>query len=151
MKSKKPVFDTNVFISYKQQLYADDKFFNAMALSLVVLCELTYSSRSRKTLQLYEKWREDFYQNDLLIVPSVSDFWNSAKKIRTLKIQEEKDSIKTQRPDDDAIRLQNDALIAYTISQKSNYFLVTDNVKDFSRLQRVINFDFISATEFFNN
>ena len=56
----------------------------------------------------------------------------------------QKDSIKVQRPDD-ALRLQNDALIAYTISQKSNYFLVTDNVKDFSRLQRVINFDFIKT------
>lgn len=129
---KKPVFDTNVFISYKRQVFGNEKLISKMALSLVVLCELTYSATNNQRFQLYEKWRQDFYRNGLLIVPSMLDFWNSAKKIRTLKIQEEKDSIKVQRPDDDAIRLQNDALIAFTISQKSNYFLVTDNVKDFS-------------------
>ena len=120
-----------------------------MALSLVVLCELTYSSRNRQTLQLYEEWRRDFYNDGLLLVPSMSDFWNAAKKIRALKILEEKDGIKIQRADDDAIRLQNDALIAYTISQSKNYFLVTDNTKDFLRLQRVIDFEFQSAAEFF--
>ena len=145
---KKEVFDTNIFISYKKQVL-NDKVIANMALSLVVLCELTYSSRNRQTLQLYEEWRRDFYNDGLLLVPSMSDFWNAAKKIRALKILEEKDGIKIQRADDDAIRLQNDALIAYTISQSKNYFLVTDNTKDFLRLQRVIDFEFQTAAEFF--
>lgn len=86
MKLKRPVFDTNVFISYKKQVFGNEKMISKMALSLVVLCELTYSATNNKRFQLYEKWREDFYQNNLLIVPSMLDFWNSAKKIRALKI-----------------------------------------------------------------
>jgi predicted nucleic acid-binding protein len=147
--SKKAVFDTNIFISYKKQVF-NDKVTSKMALSLVVLCELVYSSKNQKILQLYEDWRKDFYKDGLLIVPSMLDFWNAAKKIRALKIQEDKDTQKIQRPDDDTVRLQNDALIAYTISQTKDYFLVTDNVKDFTRLQRVIDFEFQTASDFFN-
>ena len=77
------------------------------------------------------------------------DFWNTAKKIRALKIAEEKDFRKLQRPPDDALRLQNDALIAYTVGQTENCYPVTSNIKDFERLQRVIAFDFQSSEEFF--
>ncbi len=148
---KRFVFDTNVFISYKKKFVEDKRLISNIALSLIVLCELTYSTNSLKNFQLYEHWRKDFYKNGLLIVPSMLDFWNTSKKIRALKLQEEQDFIKIQRPNDDAVRLQNDALIAYTISQTKDCFLVTDNVQDFARLQRVIDFDFQSATNFFDS
>lgn len=122
-----------------------------MALSLVVLRELTATTIKRETLQIYEEWRKDYYQDGLLIVPSMLDFWNAAKKIRALKIAEEKDSIKAQRPPDDALRLQNDTLIAYTVGQRANHYVVTANVKDFERLQRVIDFEFESADTFFGS
>ena len=117
---KTPVFDSSAFIAYKRQIFQNDKVLRAMALSLVVLCELTATTIKRETLQIYEEWRRDYYQDGLLIVPSMLDFWNAAKKIRALKIAEEKDFIKTQRPPDDALRLQNDALIAYTVGQRAS-------------------------------
>ena len=120
-----------------------------MALSLVVLCELTATNIKRETLQIFEQWRENYHADGLLIVPSMLDFWNTAKKIRALKIAEEKDFRKLQRPPDDALRLQNDTLIAYTVGQTENCYLVTSNVKDFERLQRVIDFEFQSSDKFF--
>lgn len=146
---KRPVFDSSAFISYKRQIVENEKILRAMSLSLVVLCELTATNIKRETLQLFEQWRENYHQDGLLIVPSMLDFWNTAKKIRALKIAEEKDFRKLQRPPDDALRLQNDALIAYTVGQTENCYVVTSNVKDFERLQRVIDFEFQSSEEFF--
>ena len=146
---KRPVFDSSAFISYKRQIIENEKVLRAMALSLVVLCELTATNIKRETLQIFEQWRENYHADGLLIVPSMLDFWNTAKKIRALKIAEEKDFRKLQRPPDDALRLQNDTLIAYTVGQTENCYLVTSNVKDFERLQRVIDFEFQSSDKFF--
>lgn len=146
---KTPVFDSSAFITYKRQIFQNDKILRVMALSLIVLCELTATTIKRETLQIYENWRKDYYKDGLLIVPSMLDHWNTAKKIRALKFVEQKSIFREQRPPDDALRLQNDALIAYTVGQCENYYIVTANVKDFERLQRVINFEFESAERFF--
>lgn len=66
---KRPVFDSSVFIAYRRQIIENEKVLRAMALSLVVLCELTATKIKRETLQLFEQWRENYHEDGLLIVP----------------------------------------------------------------------------------
>ena len=52
---KRLVFDSSSFIAYNRQIIENEKVLQAMALSLVVLCELTATNIKRETLQLFEQ------------------------------------------------------------------------------------------------
>lgn len=79
-----------------------------------------------------------------LLTPTKGDWVNTAKAVRRLR------HLKLINKHLAASKLQNDALIARTPSLHG-CFVVTDNVRDFSLLQRVMpKLEVIPAKEFFS-
>jgi hypothetical protein len=68
----RPVFDTNVFLNYRTIINNND--LAHMALSTVVLYELTATTIEHSEWQRYEAWRRQAQKDGLLLTPSMSDW-----------------------------------------------------------------------------
>ena len=142
----RPVFDMNVFLQYKRLI--TDYHFLKMALSAVVLYELTATTIERSERQKYTAWRKNFTSLDRFLVPKSEDWWESSKIVSRIRFGE-KSAAQGKTPKlADAQKLQNDVLIART-AYACKHFLVTSNLKDFQKIQQFFNVEIVSADEYF--
>jgi len=136
-----PLLDTSVFSTYKKQI---DENFDSFHFSVVVFYELMASMIDESTMQKYEYWLKVLDKADRLLIPNRTDWIISAKAVRRLRHLTLID--KNLSP----TALQNDALIARS-SFMHKCFVVTDNIRDYALLQKVMSkLEVIPAAEFFN-
>ena len=145
---KRPVFDTNVFHQFKQDMTKGDMA--EMALSVVVLYELAATTNEQADRQRYEAWRKGFAAAGLLLVPTANDWWEAAKLVARLRFGDKAAGHGKTPPLLDAQRLQNDVLIARTAAL-NGCFVVTANVADFLRIKPYLNrLEVVRAADYFN-
>ena len=135
-----PLVDTSVFSTYIKQIDANmDSYY----FSSVVFYELIASLIDESTMQKYTSWEAYCAKTKKLITPTRTDWIEAAKCVRRLR------HLKLINKNLSATSLQNDALIARCASMH-NCFVVTDNIRDFTLLQKVMpKLDVIPAKEFF--
>lgn len=143
----RPVFDMNAFVQYKKAI--TDYHFSRMALSSVVLYELTATTIDKSERQKYTAWRTLFTKLDRFLVPNSDDWWEASKIVSRLRFGE-KSAAQGKTPKlTNAQKLQNDALIARTAySQK--FFVVTSNLKDFQKTRQFLDVEIVAAEEYFS-
>ena len=136
-----PLLDTSVFSTYKKQIDAN---FDSFHFSVVVFYELMASMIDESTMKKYEHWLTILHKADKLLIPTRTDWVIAAKSVRRMRHLKLID--KNLAP----TALQNDALIARS-SLMHKCFVVTDNIRDYELLQRVMpKLDVIPAKEFFS-
>ncbi len=136
-----PLLDTSVFSTYKKQIDAN---FDSFHFSVVVFYELMASMIDESTMKKYEHWLKVLDKAVKLLVPTKTDWITAAKVVRRLRHLNviDKNLLPTA--------LQNDALIARS-SFMHKCFVVTDNIRDYALLQKVMpKLEVIPAAEFFN-
>ncbi len=146
-KDWKPVFDTSIFASYLEYLSADD--FRKMHFSAIVLYELVARPISNETLAGFDAWREKSLTASRLIVPTYDDIWTTAKAVRKMRLEEQRQHKGITPAMENATEFQNDALIARSAFKK-NCYVVTVNIKDFEKLRPFMRFEFCSPKDYFN-
>lgn len=135
-----PLLDTSVFSTYKDQIDAN---FDSFYFSVIVFYELIASTIDESALQRYERWQSVLNKAGKLIVPTKTDWLNTAKCVRRLR------HLKLINKNLAPAKLQNDALIARAAAVHG-CFVVTENIKDFALLQKVMpKLDVIPAVEYF--
>lgn len=142
----RPVFDTNVFIKFSDYLTKQD--YDSMALSMVVLYELTARVMDKAQWQRFDAWRKRYDKSGLLLVPTMSDWWETAKLIARARYHAQKGYYKTAQKLPDAQRLQNDGLIARAAYLRK-FYVVTENTKDFELFTPFLDVQIVSAEEYF--
>lgn len=136
-----PLLDTSVFSTYKKQIDAN---FDSFHFSVVVFYELMASMIDESTMRKYEHWLKILDKADKLLIPTRTDWIIAAKSVRRLRHLRLVDKNLTPTV------LQNDALIARS-SYLHKCFVVTDNIRDYALLQKVMpKLEVIPATDFFN-
>lgn len=136
-----PLLDTSVFSTYKKQIDAN---FDSFHFSVVVFYELMASMIDKSTMQKYEHWLKVLDKADKLLISTKTDWIISAKAVRRLR------HLKLIDKNLSPTALQNDALIART-SFIHKCFVVTDNIRDYALLQKVMpKLEVIPAAEFFS-
>ena len=147
-KDWKPVFDTDIFATYRK--YLTKKDFQIMSLSILVLYELVARPVRQEEFDLFDGWREKYKNLDRLIIPTYDDIWTSAQAIRKMRLDEQRQHKGTTPAMENATAFQNDALIART-AWTNNCFIVTADVDDFSLfLPFMKNLEIVSAEDFFS-
>ena len=143
----RPVFDMNVFIEYKKLI--TDYQFSKMALSAVVLYELTATTIDKSEWQKYTFWRKSFTKDGLYLVPNSDDWWEASKIASRIR-HGEKSQAKGKTPKNPQTqKLQNDILIARSAFARK-FFVVTSNLADFQKIQQFLNVEIVSADEYFS-
>jgi len=136
-----PLLDTSVFSTYKKQIDAN---FDSFHFSVVVFYELMASMIDESTMQKYEYWLKILDKADRLSIPNRTDWIISAKAVRRLR------HLKLIDKNLSPTALQNDALIARS-SFTHKCFVVTDNIRDYALLQKVMpKLEVIPAKDFFS-
>ena len=136
-----PLLDTSVFSTYKKQI---DENFDSFHFSIVVFYELMASMIDESTLQKYEYWLKVLDKADKLLMPTKTDWIIAAKSVRRLRY------LKLINKNLSPTALQNDALIARS-SFMHKCFVVTDNIRDYELLQKVMpKLEVIPAEDFFS-
>lgn len=138
---ERPLLDTSVFSTYKKQI---DENLESFHFSIVVFYELMASMIDESTLQKYQNWLVILSKNEKLLIPTKTDWITAAKSVRRLR------HLKLINKNLSPTALQNDALIARS-SFMHKCFVVTDNVRDYQLLQKVMpNLEVIPAKEYFS-
>lgn len=144
----RPVFDVNVFVEYRKLI--SDYHLSKMALSSVVLYELTATTIDKSERQKYRIWRKLFTELDRFLVPNSEDWWEASKIASRIR-HGEKSKAKGKTPKNPHTqRLQNDILIART-AYTQKFFVVTSNLTDFQKIQQFLNVEIVSAEEYFGS
>jgi len=144
---KSPLIDTAVYIEYEKQITPN--LFGKMKFSMVVLYELTATTIDKELLQRFNRIRLELHKRGDLLVPTMTDWWETAKMIRRLRFGEKTAAQEKTPKMPDAHRLQNDALIARSASFH-DCFVVTTNINDFNYFATYMEkLEVISADEFF--
>jgi predicted nucleic acid-binding protein len=107
-------------------------------LSSVVLAEL-YAGVYDEDLELLERWEDDFEKAERILVPSLQDWTQSGRALSRVARRYGYKQIRQSQ-------LINDTLIA-TSAGRMGVLVVTENVKDFSRLSEFIDFDWQAAPQ----
>jgi predicted nucleic acid-binding protein len=142
----RPVVDMNVFVEYKNSI--TDYHFSKMALSSVVLYELTATTIDKSLWQKYTAWRKAYTKLNRFLVPTSNDWWEASKIVSRIRFGE-KSAAQGKTPKlPDAQTLQNDTLIART-AYAQKYFVVTSNLTDFQKIQQFLKVEIVSADEYF--
>ena len=138
---KLPLLDSSVFSPYKGKI---ENLIDSTKLSLVVIYELTATNADDSAAQKVERWRISAQKYDRLITPTQTDWLvaaNAVRRLRKLKLIDKNLS---------ATVLQNDALIARS-AYTHDCFVVTENIRDFTLLQKVMpKLEVIPAKDFFS-
>ena len=136
-----PLLDTSIFSTYKKQI---DENFDSFHFSIVVFYELMASMIDQSTMQKYEYCLKVLDKADKLLIPTKTDWIIAAKAVRRLR------HLKLIDKNLSSTALQNDALIARS-SYLHKCFVVTDNIRDYALLQKVMpRLEVIHAAEFLN-
>lgn len=143
----RPVFDMNVFVEYESIM--SEKDISKMALSAIVLYELTATTIDKSRWQKYTAWRKAFTKLDRFLVPNSVDWWEASKIVSRIRFGEKSASQGKTPKLPDAQKLQNDVLIART-AYAQKFFVVTSNLSDFQKIRQFLNVEIVSADEYFN-
>lgn len=142
----RPVFDMNVFVEYEKILTVEDVA--KMALSAVVLYELTATTIDKSRWQKYTAWRKYYEKDNLYLVPTAEDWWQTSKLVSRIRFGEKSVARGKTPKMSNAQKLQNDALIARTAFARK-FFVVTSNTEDFRKIQQFLDVEVVSAKEYF--
>ncbi len=143
----RPVFDMNVFVEYKKSI--TDYHFSKMALSSVVLYELTATTIDKSEWQKFTLWRNAFTKLNRFLVPNSDDWWEASKIASRIRHGEKSQAGGKTPKNPRTQRLQNDILIARSaFAQK--FFVVTSNLADFQKIQQFLNVETVSAGDYFS-
>ncbi len=143
----RPVFDMNVFVEYGKQITKTD--YAKMALSSVVLYELTATTIDKSLWQQYTAWRKFYQKGNLFLVPTADDWWEASKIASRIR-HGEKSKAKGKTPKNPQTQtLQNDILIART-AFSHKFFVVTSNIEDFRKIQQFLDVEIVAADEYFS-
>ncbi|MDQ3089292.1 MAG: hypothetical protein M3Q78_11965 [Acidobacteriota bacterium] len=135
------MYDSSVFSRYGGTI---DRLIEFSKLSTVVIYELSATNIDKTTVQKIERWKIDAQKSNRLITPSQSDWLTIAKSVRRLR------HLRLIDKNLSATVLQNDALIARS-AYTHDCFVVTENIRDFTLLQKVMpKLEVIPAKEFFS-
>ncbi len=85
-RNRKPLLDSSVMIERKADINAT--LIEKMRLSIVVLYELTATTIRKSDFQELDYIRQTFHKRGDLLVPTMTDWWETAKIIRRLRFGE---------------------------------------------------------------
>lgn len=148
MKLSTVLFDTSVYISYKDRLafYPDADFF-----SLVVYQELIAGANDGKEIKALTSELETRRKANRLLIPGIPE-WVEAGKILFNILREQSQPDPTRRRPrlghDKKQSIIRDALIAVS-AKKRGVTVVSDN-EDFPLIKRHYQFQWVSAKQFFS-
>jgi predicted nucleic acid-binding protein len=139
------VLDTNLIIEGLRNREAQAKlvqFHNLFApfeyLSAIVVQELKAGARSKKDLQTIEKHiLEPFVRRGRLIAPSFGAWERSGEALCALALEEGLELPSVSKS------FGNDLLLALSC-REAGITLVTQNVRDFTRIRRIVPFRFVA-------
>ena len=140
------LFDTNTFTDYKHQFTKAD--YAHLVMSMVVWYELTATTIDNSDWQYYEALRLRAAKEERLLAPIMNDWRETAKLVARLRWQDKREGHGKTPSLPDATKLQNDALIARA-AFLHGCCVVTSNLKDFARIQTLLDFAFLDAAVYF--
>ena len=85
-RNRKPLLDSSVMIERKADI--NQTLIEKMKLSIVVLYELTATTIRKSDFQELDNVRQTFHKRGDLPVPTMTDWWETAKMIRRLRLGE---------------------------------------------------------------
>lgn len=105
-------------------------------MTAIVLQELTAGSRDDSIVKFWNDVRREHEKAGTLLVPTGEDWWMAGKVLNSLlRGQRRKNKGKTPKlSPDEKQRIIRDVLIA-RVSKRANAAVVTDNLRDFGRIQ----------------
>ena len=141
-------YDTSVIISRK--LTDLHRMPQSFLMSAVVLMELMAGAEDRSVWKFYERIFRQYQTRNLLIVPTVEDWFFAAKILYLLthsRRLQQKGKL-SRLPPGISQRLALDALIAVS-ARRWKAHVVTENWSDFKAIQRYCNTTIVKAAQFF--
>ena len=123
-----PIFDTDVFISYRKEV---EEYFDLCAVTAIVLYELSATSIKDDDLKRLEQLKEAANKDGRLYVPTLSDWWETAKMIKRLR------ALNLTSKTTTATELQNDGLNV-RLAWDKGCCIVTNDVDDYGYLKKVL-------------
>ncbi|NOT59915.1 MAG: hypothetical protein HOP19_06780 [Acidobacteria bacterium] len=147
MKFTKVLFDTSVYVSYKQQVldFPDPDYY-----SLVVFQERITGADNGKTIKMLIDQIETQRKANRLLVPGILEWTEAGKVLFNMLRVESLSDAERRRPrlsHDKKQSIIRDALIAVSAKQQS-VTVISDN-EDFPLIQRHYQFQWVSARAFF--
>lgn len=141
----KVTFDTNIFIARKRIRFPESFY-----LSVVVLQELVAGAEDEAEIKRLDTARREYEKSDRLRVPTVEDWWQVGKIINALQraLKSQRRGVTPKMAADEKYRITHDVLIARS-ARRAGVTIVTDNAKDFDKIQPFCNVRLISGDEYF--
>ena len=138
-------YDTNVMLRYKPNVFPSEYMMSA-----VVIQELTAGASDGAEVRTYDTTRQAFDRRGRLLVPNGEDWWMAGKVLNSLYrgIKSRSAGRPTAISKDEQQRILRDVLIART-AKRANVAVVTENVRDFKKIQRFCDVKVIPSTEYF--
>ena len=138
-------YDTNVFITRKPA-----SFPAGFVMSAVVLQELAAGAVDSSELKKLASAHRAFQKENRLLVPSGDDWLQAGKVLNSLLrgLKSKRGGLTPKLPDSEKHRIISDVLIAVT-SKRAKAAVVTDNTKDFAKIQRYCDVKIIRTKDFF--
>lgn len=143
----KVTFDTNVFIARKA-IRLPDSFY----MSVVVMQELVAGAEDEAAIKESEAARKGYEKAGRLLVPTGEDWWLAGKVINSLQrgLKSRRQGLTPKIASEEKYRIINDVLIART-ARREGVTVVTDNTKDFEKIQKFCNVRLMNADEYFGS
>lgn len=138
-------FDTNIYISRK-----DKDFLQGHYLSVVVLQELVAGAADATEIKELDRVRHVYEKAGRLLVPNADDWWLAGKVINSLQrgLKSTRGGLTPKMGMDEKHRILSDVLIART-ARRAGVTVITDNMKDFERIQSFCRVRLISGSDYF--
>ena len=141
----KVTYDANIFIRYKPSSPRD------IYMSAVVLQELVAGANDASRIKDFERSRYEYRKDNKLLVPNEEDWWHVGLVLNALQRgRRSKKTGKIPRMSiGERLRIINDVLIART-AKRASVTVVTDNLKDFEKIQNFCDVKVISGSNYFS-
>ena len=137
--ANRPIFDTNIFIKYRNQI---ESVLLSAYIPSIVFFELLATSVDHSFLKTLTRWRTMLNEINQVISPTEVDFWETGKSINRLYLKKAAQESKLKS-------LRMDAMIA-RLAVKSKNFIVTVDTDDFEIIKKDMKqLVIVSAQEFF--
>lgn len=141
----KITFDTNIFVS-RPRVQLPENFY----LHAVVLQELVAGAADDTELKAWSVVRSRYHKIGRLLVPTEEDWWQVGRILNALQrgLKSQSGGETPRMMATEKYRLTHDILIART-AKRAGVTIVTDNRKDFDKIQKFCNVRYVSGDEFF--
>lgn len=141
----KVTFDTNILISRKVT-----PFPTGFYLSVVVLQELVAGAGDESDIKNFDAARREYENLGRLLVPTAEDWWQVGKIINALQrgLKSKRRGVTPRMAAEEKYRITSDVLIART-ARRAGVMIVTDNAKDFEKIQPFCRVQLMSGNAYF--